>query len=114
MVGKTVSVLDEVPFPTRHPDAQKLLRVLLDTYRTQDTVRRFVREAGLSDADVGWEGRPMIDVWPDVLDYASRKRRLRALVEAVKGHPDSSAYDDLFRQLLTPPKRGWYAAPDPY
>jgi hypothetical protein len=99
-----VSILDDVPFSFEEPDAKTLLKFLLDTYPDRPAVREFADGAGLPPASVNWE-QAMKDAWPDVLVLASRERKIRVLIEAVraKGVPaNPPEYPELFARLLTP------------
>jgi Effector-associated domain 1 len=90
--------LDRPAFAASDPDGRELLKAVIQIYGTSPPVQALVRRAGLPLSVVSWD-RPMEDVWPELLEKAALKRRLRRLAELVA---DDNPAMDIFRQLTAP------------
>lgn len=93
--------LDRRPFPASEPDGKELLDALMKAYWKSSAVVAFVQNAGLPLARFRWDAT-MDEVWPDVLSLAADRGRLRVLVTAVAGDPNSAAYTVIARLVEEP------------
>jgi hypothetical protein len=94
--------LDRPTFDANDPDGAELLKAVIEIYWESAPARALTQQAGLPLASIAWND-PMEDVWPDLLEKAADKAKLRRLVELIA--LDNEGYE-IFQRLTAP-------APDP-
>ena len=90
--------LDRPTFDASDPDSAELLSTVIEIYGTSAPVQALTQQAGLRLASVFWDHR-MEDVWPDLLEKAAEKNKLRRLVELIA--TDNAGYE-IFQRLTAP------------
>ncbi|MEU0622410.1 effector-associated domain EAD1-containing protein [Streptomyces rubiginosohelvolus] len=90
-------LLDEPVFPLDDLRAQMLLKGLVKVYANRRSALPLALSAGLEEGEAFWEDS-MLDVWPQVLEKAARRGKLRRLVELAAQDPNTHAWP-VFRYL---------------
>ncbi|MFJ8062988.1 effector-associated domain EAD1-containing protein [Streptomyces sp. NPDC096142] len=84
-------LLDEPVFPLDDTRAQMLLKGLMKVYANQRSALPLALSAGLEEYEANWD-KSMFDVWPQVLEKAARRGKLRRLVELAAQDPNTHGW----------------------
>ncbi|MET7714494.1 effector-associated domain EAD1-containing protein [Streptomyces sp. NPDC005407] len=93
------ALLDERVFPFDDPRARSLLTALTTVYGNKHTALQLALSNSMRKADTDWDDK-MLDVWPRVLEEATRQRRLCRLVENAARDPNAAKWP-VFGYLLS-------------
>jgi hypothetical protein len=96
--------LDALPFDWTRSESTQLRDVLASAYYREEEVVRLAQESGIPPASLTL-GRPMVQVWHDLLEEARNQDKLRALVESVVTGPDPKVAAQVAALVGTEPKR---------
>jgi V8-like Glu-specific endopeptidase len=81
--------LDSLPFDWTDPAARELRNFLASSYFREPPVVQFAQAAGVQPATVAW-GRPMLEVWHDLIQQARNQNRLRELLQQIEAGADAA------------------------
>lgn len=89
----------EVRYPLHLAPAKELHKKLTQAYPDGAAARLVANAAGIDPATISWD-RPMEIVWYEILDKATRARRLEQLLRDVLADPRVAAIHDVVRRAV--------------
>lgn len=81
--------VDSLPFDWTDPAARELRDFLASTYFREAPVIQFALAAGVAPATIAW-GRPMTEVWHDLISQARNQDRLHELLKQIRSGADAA------------------------
>ena len=89
------------PYDASDDRFKELLAIAITGYRNKKEIQGFVEKIKGADlyVYVNWDGA-VADVWPNVLEASAKRRKLRALVEALRDDPNYAQVNKRLVALL--------------